>query len=126
MAVAASPSRLLAQSLEKVRVSIIPVYDVAPLYAALVKGYFKEVGLDVETAPTAGGAAGIPGLIGGSVDIAYGNVVSALLAVQQGLDLKVIAAGTKNTGYATDKTQIMVAADSGIKSAKELKAKASP
>jgi len=120
---AASPSRLLAQSLERIRVSIIPVYDVAPLYAAIVKGYFRDVGLDVDTAPTAGGAAGIPGLIGGSVDIAYGNVVSALLAVKQGLDLKVIAAGTKNTGFATDKTQIMVAADSGIKSAKELEGK---
>jgi NitT/TauT family transport system substrate-binding protein len=120
---AALPSRLLAQSLEKVRVSIIPVYDVAPLYAAIVKGYFRDVGLEVDTAPTAGGAAGIPGLIGGSVDIAYGNVVSALLAVQQGLDLKVIAAGTKNTGFATDKTQMMVAADSGIKSAKDLEGK---
>jgi NitT/TauT family transport system substrate-binding protein len=123
LATAALPTRLWAQSLEKVRVSIIPVYDVAPLYAAIVKGYFKGVGLEVDTAPTAGGAAGIPGLIGGSVDIAYGNVVSVLLAVQQGLDLKVIAAGTKNTGFATDRTQIMVAVDSGIKSAKDLEGK---
>jgi len=122
-AAAALPLRLLAQSLDKVRVSIIPVYDVAPLYAAITKGYFKEVGLDVDTAPTAGGAAGIPGLIGGSVDIAYGNVVSALLAIQQGLDLKVIAAGTKNTGFETDKTQIVVAADSSIKSAKDVEGK---
>ena len=67
-ATAVLPSVLRAQSLEKVRVSIIPVYDVAPLYAAIVKGYFKELGIDVETAPTAGGAAGIPGLIGGSVE----------------------------------------------------------
>jgi hypothetical protein len=119
----ALPSRLLAESLEKVHVSIIPVYDVAPLYAAIVKGYFSDVGLDVDTAPTAGGVAGIPALIGGSVDIAYGNVVSVLLAVQQGLDLKVIAAGTKNTGFATDKTEIMVAADSGIKTAKDLEGK---
>jgi NitT/TauT family transport system substrate-binding protein len=123
LAAVALPSRLLAESLEKVHVSIIPVYDVAPLYAAIVKGYFSDVGLDVDTAPTAGGAAGIPALVGGSVDIAYGNVVSVLLAVQQGLDLKVIAAGTKNTGFASDKTEIMVAADSGIKTAKDLEGK---
>lgn len=122
-AIAASSRASFAQALEKVRVSIIPVYDVAPLYTAISKHYFKDLGLEVDTAPTAGGAAGIPGLVGGSVDIAYGNVVSALLAVQQGLDIKVIAPGTGNGTAATDRTQIMVNQDSGIASAKDLEGK---
>src|SRR6266852_3054767 len=74
--------------LEKVRVSIIPINDVAPLFSAIQQGYFREVGLEIDTTPSAGGAAGIPGLIGGSFDIVYGNVVSALLAAQQGLGIK--------------------------------------
>jgi len=109
--------------LEKVRVSIIPINDVAPLFSAIQHGYFREVGLEIDTTPSAGGAAGIPGLIGGSFDIVYGNVVSALLAAQQGLDIKVIAPGTKVASPDTDTTQIIVNSDSGIKTGKDLEGK---
>src|ERR1700754_2347301 len=93
-----------AAELEKLRVSIIPINDVAPLFAAIQNGYFRELGLEIDTAPTTGGAVGIPGLVGGSYDIAYGNVVSVLLASQQGLDLRVIAPGTKQVEKETDTT----------------------
>lgn len=112
-----------AADLEKVRVSIIPIGDVAPLFVAVQNGYFREVGLEIDTTPSAGGAAGIPGLIGGSFDIAYGNVVSALLAAQQGLDIKVIAAGTNVTDPKLDATGIFTRTDSGIKSGKDLEGK---
>ena len=109
--------------LEKVRVSIIPINDVAPLFSAIQHGYFREVGLEIDTTPSAGGAAGIPGLIGGSFDIVYGNVVSALLAAQQGLDIKVIAPGTKVVNPDLDSTPIIVNNDSGIKTGKDLEGK---
>lgn len=109
--------------LEKVRVSIIPINDVAPLFSAIQHGYFREVGLEIDTTPSAGGAAGIPGLIGGSFDIVYGNVVSALLAAQQGLDVRVIAPGTKVVRPETDTTPIIVNSDSGIKTGKDLEGK---
>jgi NitT/TauT family transport system substrate-binding protein len=112
-----------AADLEKVRVSIIPIGDVAPLFAAIQNGYFREVGLEIDTTPSAGGAAGIPGLVGGSFDVAYGNVVSALLAAQQGLDVKVIAAGTNVTDPKLDATGIFAKSDAGIKSGKDLEGK---
>jgi NitT/TauT family transport system substrate-binding protein len=115
--------RASATDLEKVRVSIIPINDVAPLFVAIKNGYFRELGLEVDTTPSAGGAAGIPGLIGGSFDVVYGNVVSALLAAHQGLDIKVIAPGTKQAARETDTTPIIVRADSGIKSGKDLEGK---
>jgi len=112
-----------ASDLEKVRVSIIPINDVAPLFVAMQNGYFRELGLEIDTTPSAGGAAGIPGLIGGSFDVVYGNVVSVLLASQQGLDVKVIAPGTKVDQRETDTTPILVRSDSGIKSGKDLEGK---
>ena len=115
--------RATAADLEKIRVSIIPINDVAPLFIAIQNGYFRDLGLEVDTTPSAGGAAGIPGLIGGSFDIVYGNVVSVLLAAQQGLDVKVIAAGTKVAGPETDTTPIIVRSDSGIKNGKDLEGK---
>src|SRR5690242_637024 len=115
--------RAVAADLEKVRVSIIPISDVAPLFVAMQNGYFRELGLEIDTTSSAGGAAGIPGLIGGSFDIAYGNVVSALLAVQQGLDVKVIAAGTNLADPALDASPILVKSESGIKTGKDLEGK---
>jgi NitT/TauT family transport system substrate-binding protein len=116
-------TRAFGQTLEKVHVGIIPDYGVAPVVAAMSRGYFRDAGLEVDTSPSAGGAASIPALIGGSVDIAYGNVVSTLLACQQGLDLKVIAPGTNGTGLGNTKVPIVTSADSGIKSAKDLEGK---
>jgi NitT/TauT family transport system substrate-binding protein len=115
--------RAAAADLEKVRVSIIPINDVAPLFVAMKNGYFRELGLEIDTTPSVGGAAGIPGLIGGSFDVVYGNVVSVLLASQQGLDVKVIAPGTKVALRDTDTTPIIVRTDSGIKSGKDLEGK---
>jgi NitT/TauT family transport system substrate-binding protein len=118
-----SPQRASAAELEKLRVSIIPINDVAPLFVAIQNGYFRDLGLEIDTTPSAGGAAGIPGLIGGSFDIVYGNVVSVLLASQQGLDIKVIAPGTKVSARDADTTPILVRSDSGIKTGKDLEGK---
>jgi NitT/TauT family transport system substrate-binding protein len=121
--IAFSDLRASAADLDKVRVSIIPINDVAPLFAASENGYFRELGLEIDTTPSTGGATGIPGLVGGSFDVAYGNVVSALLASQQGLDVRVIAPGTKVKETAADTTPVLARIDSGIKSGKDLEGK---
>jgi NitT/TauT family transport system substrate-binding protein len=127
VAVAAStfmaPASSGSAELEKIRVSIIPINDVTPLFAAIKRGYFAEEGLAIDTAPSAGGAAGIPGLIAGSFDIVYGNVVSMLLAAQQGLDIRVVAPGTKIESVENDTSAIVVRSDSGIATGKDLEGK---
>jgi NitT/TauT family transport system substrate-binding protein len=108
---------------EKLRVSIIPINDVTPLFAAIQNGYFAEEGLTIDTSPSAGGATGIPGLVAGSFDIVYGNVVSMLLAAQQGIDIRVVAPGTKIDTAESDQSAMVVRADSGIKTGKDLEGK---
>jgi NitT/TauT family transport system substrate-binding protein len=83
-----------AAELKTLRVSIIPIIDAAPLIVARKLGFFEQEGLQVDTSPTAGGAVGIPAVIGGSVDITFGNVVSTMLAAGQGLPVRVIAPAT--------------------------------
>jgi NitT/TauT family transport system substrate-binding protein len=80
-----------AQEKKTLKVSIIPISDVAPLFAAVKEGYFKQQGLEIDTAPTAGGAVGIPGLVAGAYDIVFTNVVSTVQARAQGLPVKIIA-----------------------------------
>ena len=108
---------------EKLRVSIIPINDVTPLFAAIKQGYFAEEGITIDTSPSTGGATGIPGLIAGSFDIVYGNVVSMLLAAQQGIDIRVVAPGTKIETAANDTSALVVRADSGIATGKDLEGK---
>ena len=112
-----------ASAVEKLRVSIIPINDVTPLFSAIKQGYFAEEGLEIDTAPSAGGAVGIPGLVAGSYDIVYGNVVSMLLAAQQGIDIRVIAPGTKVEKVEDDASAMVVRSDSGIATGKDLEGK---
>src|ERR1700687_1186206 len=57
----------------KLRVSTVPIMDAAPFQIALAKGFFTEQGLDIDTTPTVGGAAGLPALAAGQVQIAFSN-----------------------------------------------------
>ena len=123
-AMLAGVAQVHAAEPEKLRVSIIPINDVTPLFSAIKNGYFAEEGLTIDTAPSSGGAAGIPGLVAGSFDIVYGNVVSMLLAAQQGLDIRVVAPGTKIVNVEDDSSAMVARADSGIVTGKDLEGKA--
>jgi NitT/TauT family transport system substrate-binding protein len=102
------------------RISVIPTSVLAPLYAAMKNGYFREEGLNLELAPTAGGAIGIPGLVGGSYDIAFSNNVSALQAVSQGIDVQLLA---PFPGGSADETAVIARKGEGIKTGRDLAGK---
>ena len=75
-------------------VSIVPIFDVAPYFAADKQGYFAAEGLALTSQPTQGGAVGIPALVSGSFDIVYSNSISVVTALEQGIDLRIIAQGS--------------------------------
>jgi NitT/TauT family transport system substrate-binding protein len=77
----------------RLRVSTIPIVDTAPLQVAMAKGFFAAEGLEIDTTPTAGGAAGLPALAAGQVQITFSNIISIVLGAKQGLGFQVIAAG---------------------------------
>lgn len=107
----------------KLRISTIPIIDIAPLQVALTKGYFAAEGLDVDTTPIQGGAAGIPALAAGQVQIAFSNIVSTILAARQGLAFEIIAPGS-NTGDAPPDLAALVARKgSSLKSGKDFEGK---
>src|SRR5580693_5418928 len=94
-AMAGAPAAKAADSnLPIVRVGIIPIFAVAPHFAADKLGYFAAEGIATTTQPVQGGAIGIPGLVSGSFDILYANCISTLTALERGIDLRVIAEAT--------------------------------
>jgi NitT/TauT family transport system substrate-binding protein len=73
----------------------LPVVDAAPAYMADQAGYFKQEGLTVKFQQAQGGAALIPSLVSGDIQIAFSNWVSLFLAKSQGIDLTLIADGDR-------------------------------
>ena len=75
----------------KLTVGIIPISEVMPLWVAQDEGFFTAEGLNLETTVLAGGAAGIPALESNNLQMMYSNVASAMIAAEQGLDLRIAA-----------------------------------
>ncbi|MEV0381617.1 ABC transporter substrate-binding protein [Nonomuraea sp. NPDC050643] len=103
-----------------IRVGAMPIPDPASLYIAISKGFFKEEGLTVEPVPITGGAAAVPQIKNGQLDITQNNYVSTFLAVSTGEKFKLVADMYQAGPNAYN---IMVPKDSPIKTVEDLKGK---
>jgi NitT/TauT family transport system substrate-binding protein len=82
-----------SKGLEKttIKVGVLPIPDVAALHIANAKGFFKDEGLTVEPVTITGGAAALPQVKSGALDISQINYVSTFLAASKGEKIKLIA-----------------------------------
>jgi len=104
-----------------VRVGDVLGVPAAFLEFAVQEGIFSEHGLDVQVQANPGGAANVPGVVAGDFEIAGSNVVSVLLARNEGLPLKMVSAGTfGGPDAADDFAAILVTEDSPIQSPADL------
>ncbi|MGY1593924.1 ABC transporter substrate-binding protein [Geodermatophilus sp. SYSU D00708] len=79
------------------------------------QGFFEDAGLDLEVSASAGGATVIPQLLGGDLDVAGSNIVSVLVAAEQGLPVRMVAGGTSTSeDPEQDFSALMVAPDSTV------------
>lgn len=76
---------------ETLTVSVIPVTYSAPLFLGQERGFFEEEGLELDVQFAQGGAAIVPAVQSGEVDIGFGNMTSLILSQSQGLPIKIIA-----------------------------------
>lgn len=104
-----------------VRVGDVLGVPAAFLEFAVQEGIFSEHGLDVQVEANPGGAANVPGVVAGDFEIAGSNVVSVLLARNEGLPLKIVSAGTfGGADAAGDFAAILVTEDSPIQAPADL------
>ena len=116
-----SETETTASGETKLTVGVIPIVDTAPIWLGKEKGFFKDEGIDLELTKTTGGAAAVPGVIDGEFDFAFGNIVSLMVAQDQGLPLEFVTNGTTTAGEAgKDFSGVVVNADSDIKSPADL------
>jgi NitT/TauT family transport system substrate-binding protein len=110
-----------AGGVDKIKVGVIPIVDVAPIYLGKQKGFFARQKIDPTLQLASGGAAIVPGVVSKQFTFGFANVVSLLLAKERGLPLKVVANGVSSTGKpGADFGAVVVPKDSPIKTAKDL------
>lgn len=68
-----------------ITIGMLALPEVAPVQLAIDKGYFAAEGLKVEVEVIAGGAAAMPDLVSGKLDVLHSNYVSALAASAGGV-----------------------------------------
>ena len=104
-----------------VRAAYIPVITWLPAWVAKEKGFFAKHNLDV-TLSIAQNLSVLPGTLGRQFDFVPSTAPDLLKAVSSGLDVVAVAASVFETED-NPSTQLMVAKDSGITSAKDLSGK---
>jgi NitT/TauT family transport system substrate-binding protein len=106
------------------RVGVIPIADVAPLYLGMKKGFFEEEQLTIKPQLAEGGAAITPAVVSGDFQIGFSNTISLLIAASQDLPVEIISQGVlagKTEGRAW--ADLLVLKDGPIKEPQDLEGK---
>jgi NitT/TauT family transport system substrate-binding protein len=119
----AASARAADAALPVLQVGIIPIFSVAPHFAAEKFGWFTAEGIATKTVPVQGGAVGIPGLVSGSFDILYANCISTLTALERGIDLRIVAEATTIADRPPDVDALFIRKGDKLKSGKDLEGK---
>jgi NitT/TauT family transport system substrate-binding protein len=121
-AAAALPQAARAQN-APLRVGLIPIWDVAPYYAADQQGYFTAEKIAVTAQTIRGGAAAIPALVGGTFDIIYSNGTSIVQAIARGIDLRIVIEGAPIGSGPPDPGALLKRKGDPLKTGKDLEGK---
>ncbi len=105
--------------LTPVTIGTQPIVDSAPLYLGVDQGFFEEEGIELTIESAAGGAAVVPSVVSGDFQFGRGNVLSTMIAVEEGLPLRCITNANSTAGD-PDIGAVVVRGDSPIQSVAEL------
>jgi len=122
VASAALPRRARAET-APLRIALVPIWDVAPYYAAEQQGYFTAENIAVTQQIVRGGAAAIPALVGGSFDMVYANGTSIVTAITKGIDLRIILEGAPIGSGPPDPGALLKRKGEPLKTGKDLEGK---
>ncbi|MEV1061862.1 ABC transporter substrate-binding protein [Streptomyces sp. NPDC050263] len=107
-----------------VKLGLIPIVDVAPVYLGVKQGFYEKHGLKLSITTAQGGAAIVPGVVSGQFQFGFSNMTSLMVAQSNSVPVQTVSNGIASTGVqGKDFGAITVKKDSPIKSAKDLEGK---
>lgn len=109
-----------AGELTPVTIGVLPIVDTAASWLGQQEGFFEEEGIDLEIVPTDGGAGALAGVVSGDYEFAFGNVISVMVARDEGLPVEYVTNGTSVSGSEDGFGAVVVPADSDIEDAADL------
>jgi NitT/TauT family transport system substrate-binding protein len=77
------------------KVGVIPIADVAPLYVGIKQGFFKQENLAVQPQLAEGGATITAQTVSGDLQVGFSNVTSLIIASSKKLPVKIVASGVQ-------------------------------
>jgi NitT/TauT family transport system substrate-binding protein len=109
---------------QTLKVGVIPIADVAPLYVGMEQGFFEEEGLTIEPQLAEGGAAIVPSVLSGDYQIGFSNTTSLIIAASKDLPVQIISQGVlAGTGPDDAWDALLVPKGSDIKAPADLEGK---
>ena len=109
--------------LRPLTIGIIPIAPSAAMQLGVDEGIFERHGLDVTLETAQGGAAMLPAVSGGSMNIGVGNPLSVILAKDQGLEMQILSGYSSSLPEGEDITGVAANKDAGIGSWADLAGK---
>jgi ABC-type nitrate/sulfonate/bicarbonate transport system substrate-binding protein len=106
------------------KVGVLPIADVAPLYLGKQKGFFAKEKLTIQPQPLDGGAAVTAAVVSGDAQFGFSATSPLIVAKSKGVPVQIVSQG--NQAAATEAQAwdgLMVKGDSSIRSPKDLEGK---
>lgn len=104
-------------------VGVIPIAGLTPINAAVEEGFFEEEGLDVTLETSAGGAASLPLVAQGDLQISNAPPVSVILGQEQGFDFKILPPALDAKDENPGQTAVVVRTEDGLEGLADLEGK---
>ena len=121
---AGSPGDTGSEELTPIKVGILPLSGLAPLWYGIDQGYFEEEGLEVTTEIGEGGAALTPAVLNNDYQFAIGEYMSTMQARENNVGIQVVSNLTNGASSPDAHINgLLVKADSGIESVEDLAGK---
>ena len=106
------------------RIGVLPIQDVAPLYLGVQKGFFKQEKLAIKPQIMQGGAEVTAGVASGKLNLGFAATEVLVVAKSKGLPVQIVAPGNQAAASPAQAWDaVVVRSDSPIKTPKDLEGK---
>lgn len=113
-----------SEELTPIKVGILPLSGLAPLWYGIEQGYFEDEGLEVTTEIGEGGAALTPAVLNDDYQFAIGEYMSTMQARENNVGIQVVSNLTNGASEPDAHINgLLVKADSGIEGVEDLAGK---
>jgi NitT/TauT family transport system substrate-binding protein len=105
------------------KVGVLPIADVAPLYLGQQKGFFKDEQLTIEPQVMQGGAEVTAAVVSGDVNLGFSATEPLIVAKSKGVPVEIVSQGNQAAATEAEAWDGLMVKDPSIKSPKDLEGK---